>query len=134
MISINARHEQPLQLPKCMLDWVKEHEAANPTYTFVISKNEEPDKTLSGWRLKVNNLWYYQDGFCYGIRILTGKRIHYKDILQATGFDFRAVSPIDTLPINCSEKELVPFEAKAYDTLYELNKSFEASKKNTSSL
>lgn len=132
MIAIASHIVQPVQLPKCFLTWVQARDAVDPHVTFIISLGDNGDSSLSGWRMKNNVVSYNQDGVCYAVRILTGRQMDRKDLDDAVGFE-RALLPtvapyIHILPLDEKEHELVTFESKPYDTLAELNKSFEASK------
>lgn len=133
MISVQSHLSQPIHVPKCFIDWVKSREALHPAFTFVIGLGENGDKGLSGWRMKNNVVTYNQDGIYYGVRILTGRPMHKRDLNPAVGFDrdtLPTVAPfVYTLPLQEEPRELVPFEAGSYDTLAELDKSYEASKR-----
>lgn len=117
------------------MEWVKAREALYPAFTFIISFGENGDQNLSGWRMKNNVVTYNQDGTCYGVRILTGRPMHKRDLDPAVGFDREklptAAPFIYILPLPEEPRELVSFEADAYDTLTELDKSYEASKQKS---
>lgn len=132
MITISSHLVQPVQLPKCFLTCIQAREAINPNFTFVISLGDNDDSSLSGWRMKNNVVSYNQDGMTYTVRILTGRQMNRKDLDDAIGFDRASLPTVAPymyiLPLDEKERELVAFESKPYDTLAELNKSFEASK------
>lgn len=134
MIAIASHLVQPIQLPKCFLSWVQAREAINPNFTFVISLGDNGDASLSGWHMKNNVVSYNQDGSSYSVRILTGRQMNRRDLDDAVGFDRATLATlvpyIYILPLDENERELVAFESKPYDTLAELDKSFEDSKKN----
>ncbi len=134
MIAIKSHILQPIQIPKCFIDWVKGREASNPDYTFVVSSGTQYNEpTLFGWRIRKNLVTYHQDGLLYEVRILTGKPLQKKDVSAAIGFDYDSLQPVAPgifiLPLRDQPRGLVFFEAKSWDTLAELEKSFEASKK-----
>lgn len=137
MLSVQSHLTQPIQVPKCFIDWVKAREVLNPTFTFIVSLNEHGDKNLSGWRLKNNVITYDQDGISYNVRILTGKPMHKRDVDPAIGFDrdtLTAIAPfVYILPLDEQPRELVSFESSSYNTLAELDKSYEASKRKNES-
>jgi hypothetical protein len=112
---------------------VQARETSNPSFIFVISLGDNGDANLSGWHMKNNVVSYNQDGMSYGVRILTGRQMNKKDLDDAVGFDRATLATLApyvyVLPLDAGERELIEFEAKPYDTLAELDKSFEASKK-----
>lgn len=133
MISVQSHLPQPIQVPKCFIDWVKEREALFPQFTFVITLGENDDVSLMGWRMKNNVVVYNVDGMGYAVRILTGRPMHKRDLNPAVGFD-RDTLPLAApfvyiLPLPQQPSELVPFESRSYDVLAELDKSYEASKR-----
>ncbi len=133
MISIISQLPQPILVPKCFIDWVKTREAANPEFSFVISLGENGDSGLAGWRMKNNVVTYNQEGTCYAIRILTGRPMNNRDLSSAIGLErttLATVDPFYILPLAEKPRELISFTADAYDTLAELDKSYEKSKLN----
>ena len=132
MISVQSHLPQPIQVPKCFVDWVKEREVLFPQFMFVIALGENDDEGLTGWRMKNNVVVYNAGGMGYSVRILTGRPMHKRDLNPAVGFDrdtLRTAAPfVYILPLPEQPSELVPFEARSYDVLAELDKSYEMSK------
>lgn len=129
MITISSHLPRPIQLPKCFIDWVKYREDLNPNFTFVISVGNNDDENLVGWQMRNNNVSFNTDGKCYSVRILTGRLMAKNDIEAAIGFEWshlEAIAPnVYSLPIDANEIELIDFDAKPWNALAEIDKSFE---------
>lgn len=132
MIAITDNQTQPVLIPRCFIDWVKAREAVCPDFSFVIASGEVGEKVEPSWTMHNNVVTYRGDNIICTVRILTGQRMDRRDLSLATGLDIKSLTTVapfvHALPLATTPNDIVPFTATPYNTLAELDKSFEASK------